>query len=142
MSFFLSHSGNNLGTSQRMIPGTSKSAIITKTRENQITVHRTKDILLVDPQDLVGISSLVVNIGFSVTSSYHGHQPYETANEWQETILHILKTWKPEHYLVIRSGNPDILRTVITAEFVNDLRRQMSFDAYEDAYGELYFGKM
>ena len=127
-----------------MIPGTSKSAIITKTREDQITVevHRAKDILLVDPEDHVGIPSLIVNIGFAVTTSYHGPQPHESVNEWQETILHILKTWKPEHYLLLRSGNTDILRTVITAEFVNDLRGQMTFDAYEDAYGELRFRKM
>ena len=139
------YSGTNLKTSQRLIPGTSRSAIITRQKQGHmaVEVHRIKDIPLVDSQDYTGVSELVINVGFATTTSCHGPQPYESPEEWQDNILHVLKTWKPEHTLFIRSGSIDMLRSVLTAEFVDALRESVHFDAYEsEESGGLNFDKM
>ena len=118
-----------------MIPGTSRSAIITKTGKDEIAVevHRIQDMLPVEPQEY-GIPTLVINVGFVTTTLYHGPQPYEAPDEWQRCILHIIHTWRPEHDLLIRSGNPDMLRDAMTLEFVDALK-SMKFDVFEDDEG-------
>ena len=104
-------------------------------------VHRIQDMLLVDPQECVGTSELVVNVGFAMTTSYYGPQPLETSDEWQKSILHVIKAWRPEHGLLFRSGRPDMLRHAITSNFVNGLRGNVHFDVYEND-GGLFFDKM
>ena len=120
-----------------MIPGTSRSAIITRTTEKEITVevHRIQDMLPVEPQEY-GIPTLVINVGFVTTTLYHGPQPYEAPDEWQRCIQHVIQTWRPEHVLLIRSGNPDMLSNAMTLEFVDALK-SMNFDVYEDDGGLL-----
>ena len=119
-----------------MIPGTPRSAIITQTRQDQIAVevHKIQDVLLVEPQEYFGVSSMVINVGFVTTTSYHGPQPYEPPEEWQEDILHVLHTWMPEDYLFIRSGNPRMLSDAITLEFLDSLK-SMNVDVYESDGG-------
>ena len=139
-------SGTNLKTSQKFIPGTSRSATITKQKKQdqlEVEVHRIKDILLVDLENNAGISELYINVGFATTTSFHGPQPYESPEEWQDNILHVLKTWKPEHMLFIKSGSIAMLRSALTAEFVDTLRESLHFDAYEsEELGRLTFDKM
>ena len=140
---FLHHSGVNQKTSQSLIPGTSRSAIITKTGDYEyaVEVHRIQDMLLVDPQEWVYKSALVVNVGFATTTSYHGPQPVESLDDWQDIILHVIKTWSPEHRFLVRSGIPDMLRNAITSEFITSLRGSINVDVYEDD-GGLSFDKM
>ena len=77
---------------------------------------------------------MVINVGFVTTTSYHGPQPYEPPEEWQEDILHVLHTWMPEDYLFIRSGNPRMLSDAITLEFLDSLK-SMNVDVYESDGG-------
>ena len=77
---------------------------------------------------------MVINIGFVTTTSYHGPQPYEAPDEWQKCILHVIQTWRPEHDLTIRSGNPGMFSDTMTLEFVDALK-SMNFDVYKDDGG-------
>ena len=77
---------------------------------------------------------MVINVGFVTTTSYHGPQPYEAPDEWQRCILYVLHTWRPEHVLLIRSGNPHMLSDTMTLEFVDALK-SMNFDVYKDDGG-------
>ena len=104
-------------------------------------VHRIQDMLLVDPQECVDISALFVNVGFATTTSYHGPQPVESLDDWQDIILHVIKTWSPEHSLLVRSGIPGMLKNAITSEFITSLRGSINVDVYEDD-GGLSFDKM
>ena len=115
-----------------MIPGTSRSAIITKVGKDQIAVevHRINDMLFVEPQENLEISSLYINVGFVTTTLYHGPHPYEAPDEWQRCIQHVIQTWRPEHCLIISSGTRYILRDAKTLEFVDALK-SMNFDVYE-----------
>ena len=115
-----------------MIPETSRSAIITKTGQDEIAVevHRIQDMLFVEPPENLEISSLYINVGFVTTTSYHGPQPYEAPDEWQRCTQHALHTLRPEHGISIRSRNPDMLRDAMTLEFVDALK-SMNFDVCE-----------
>ena len=126
-----------MGTSQRLIPGTFRSAIIQHIKEDQIAVevYRIQDMLLVDYPECVGKSELVINVGFPMTTIYHGAQPSESVDEWQKSLLHVIKHLRPEHVLHVRSGIPGMLTNAITPEFINSLRGTMNFEMEKESGG-------
>ena len=129
--------------SQKLIPGTSRSAVIYKTSHTEYTVdvYRIKEMMKVDAKHYVGISELVVNVGFAASALFQGPQPDETPDEWRQGILNILQMWRPQLKLSIRTWNPDILRKALTNDFISHLQTETGFDVFEDD-GDLRFLRM
>ena len=70
----------------------------------------------------MGTPHLVLYVGFSATTMYHGPQPEETPAEWQEAVRHVLHTWQPGCDLRIRCQEPEILLEMFSDKFLSDLR--------------------
>ena len=141
--YFILNSGEHMEMSQKLIPGTSRSAVVYKTSQTEYTVevYRIKELVMADGKDYVGIRKLVVNVGFAASTLFQGPQPDETPDEWQKAILNILQIWRPQHQLLIRTWNPDISRKALTSDFISHLRRDTGFDIFEDR-GYLKFLRM
>ena len=104
-------------------------------------VHRIQDLLQIPgDHEFVGAPRLIVNVGFALTTMFHGPQPDETPEEWQTAISYILKTWTTASRILIRSGNPLLLKVAISPDFVETLRSTKEWDTICD--NDVEFVKM
>ena len=139
----ITFSGENVKTQQKFVEGTTRSVIFTKTGDDEYTaeVHRIEDMLSVHHGEAQNIHDLYINVGFPITTSFHGVPDQNTSDEWQDTIREILEEWRPEH-LILSCGKANVLRSIMSGYHIKQLRSSIGFDALHQKNGSIDFIKM
>ena len=111
---------------------------MTKDDELSIEVHRIQDALMIPgDHEFVCVSEFVVNVGFPSTTMYHGPQPDESPEVWQDAILYMLNSWGKDAEILIRSENHEVLKHVLSDDFLQSLRNTRQLDGIYDTHVEL-----
>ena len=137
-------SGENVKTTQKFVEETTRSVIFTKTGDDEYTaeVHRIEDMLSIHHEDAQNIHDLYINVGFPITTSYHGLPDDKPPDEWQDTIRKILHKWRPKRHLFLSCGKANVLRSIMSGYDIKQLRSSISFDVLHQKNGSIDFIKM
>ena len=139
----ITFSGENVKIQQKFVEGTTRSVIFTKTGADEYTVevHCIEDMLSVHHEEAQFIHNLYINLGFPITTSYHG-VPDDKPDEWQAIIRKILDKWRPKRHLFLSCGKANVLRSIMSGYDIKQLRSSIGFDVLHQKDGSIDFVKM